>query len=160
VHVQTEAPPTLSVRFGTNRVVTLIRKQPDDRSSNSVPVDQLPGGAARPRTDPGGDYSWRAIDRRALPFLDPAGKPARSSLRWAWPTLPLAFRANRGFEAAAITAASVFLLGDAVGHVREMVSAGNFQPGKKVLPSGPANGLTAFGQLNRPWVIGSTAATI
>lgn len=44
-------------------------------------------------------------------------------------TACLAFRANLWFKAAAITAASVFLLGDAVGHVREMVTAGHFQPG-------------------------------
>jgi hypothetical protein len=49
-------------------------------------------------------------------------------------TACLAFRANLGFKAAAITAASVFLLGDAVGHVREMVTAGNFQPGNAGVP--------------------------
>jgi hypothetical protein len=49
-------------------------------------------------------------------------------------TACFAFRASLGFKAAAITAASVFLLGDAVGHVREMVTAGNFQPGNAGVP--------------------------
>jgi hypothetical protein len=38
------------------------------------------------------------------------------------------------FQAAAVWAASVFLLGDAAGHVREMVTAGNFAPGNAGLP--------------------------
>ncbi len=49
-------------------------------------------------------------------------------------TACLAFRAKPGFKAAAVTAASVFLLGDAVGHVREMVIGGNFQPGNAGVP--------------------------
>ncbi len=49
-------------------------------------------------------------------------------------TACVAFHASRGFKAAAITAASVFLLGDAAGHIREMVIAGNFQPGNAGVP--------------------------
>lgn len=49
-------------------------------------------------------------------------------------TACLAFRASLGFKGGATTAASVFLLGDAVGHVREMVTAGNFQPGNAGVP--------------------------
>jgi hypothetical protein len=43
-----------------------------------------------------------------------------------WRTLP--------FKAAAICAASVFLLGDAVGHVHQMIAAGNFAPGNAGVP--------------------------
>ena len=38
------------------------------------------------------------------------------------------------FKAAAICAASIFLLGDAVGHVRQMMEAGNFAPGNAGVP--------------------------
>jgi hypothetical protein len=38
------------------------------------------------------------------------------------------------FKAAAVCAASIFLLGDAVGHVREMVGTGNFAPGNAGVP--------------------------
>jgi hypothetical protein len=41
----------------------------------------------------------------------------------------LAFRAGMGFRAAATVAAAIWLWGDAVGHVRQMVVAGNFAPG-------------------------------
>jgi len=41
----------------------------------------------------------------------------------------LAFRAGLGFRAAATIAATIFLGGDAVGHVRQMVIAHNFAPG-------------------------------
>lgn len=38
------------------------------------------------------------------------------------------------FRAAAVCAASVFLLGDAVGHVRQMITAANFAPGNAGVP--------------------------
>jgi hypothetical protein len=38
------------------------------------------------------------------------------------------------FKAAAVCAASVFLLGDAIGHVRQMIVAGNFAPGNAGVP--------------------------
>jgi hypothetical protein len=41
----------------------------------------------------------------------------------------LAFRASLGFRAATAIAATVFLGGDAIGHVHQMVIAGNFAPG-------------------------------
>jgi hypothetical protein len=46
----------------------------------------------------------------------------------------LAFWGNWGFKAAAVSAASIFLLGDAVGHVRQMISEANFAPGNAGLP--------------------------
>ena len=49
-------------------------------------------------------------------------------------TACLAFWRAWEFRAAAICAASIFLLGDAVGHVRQMVSAGNFAPGNAGVP--------------------------
>jgi disulfide bond formation protein DsbB len=49
-------------------------------------------------------------------------------------TACLAFWRDLSFKAAAVCAASVFLLGDAVGHVRQMVVAGNFAPGNAGLP--------------------------
>lgn len=45
-----------------------------------------------------------------------------------------AFWRDLGFKAAAVCAASVFLLGDAVGHVRQMMIAGNFAPGNAGVP--------------------------
>jgi hypothetical protein len=44
-------------------------------------------------------------------------------------TACIAFWQDLSFKAAAVCAASVFLLGDAIGHVREMLVAGNFAPG-------------------------------
>ncbi len=41
----------------------------------------------------------------------------------------VAFRASFGFRAAAVLVNAIFLLGDAVGHVRQMLAAGNFAPG-------------------------------
>ena len=38
------------------------------------------------------------------------------------------------FKAAAVWAASIFLLGDAVGHVQQMLTAGNFAPGNAGVP--------------------------
>jgi hypothetical protein len=49
-------------------------------------------------------------------------------------TACLAFWRDLSFKAAAVSAASVFLLGDAVGHVRQMAEAGNFAPGNAGVP--------------------------
>src|SRR5271154_5502549 len=49
-------------------------------------------------------------------------------------TACFAFWRDLAFKAAAVCAASIFLLGDAIGHVREMMVAGNFAPGNAVLP--------------------------
>lgn len=49
-------------------------------------------------------------------------------------TACFAFLRDLEFKEAAISAASIFLLGDAVGHVREMLSAGNFAPGNAGVP--------------------------
>jgi hypothetical protein len=49
-------------------------------------------------------------------------------------TACLAFRRPLAFKAAAVCAASIFLLGDAVGHIRQMVAAGNFAPGNAGVP--------------------------
>jgi len=46
----------------------------------------------------------------------------------------LAFWRPWDFRAAAVCAASVFLLGDAVGHVHQMLVAGNFAPGNAGVP--------------------------
>src|SRR5271154_808908 len=49
-------------------------------------------------------------------------------------TACIAFWRDLSFKAAAVCAADVFLLGDAIGHVREMLVAGNFAPGNAGLP--------------------------
>jgi hypothetical protein len=49
-------------------------------------------------------------------------------------TACIAFWRDLEFKAAAISAAAIFLLGDAVGHVRQMLVAGNFAPGNAGLP--------------------------
>src|ERR1700722_13702797 len=49
-------------------------------------------------------------------------------------TACIAFWRNLGFKAGAVCAASVFLLGDAIGHMREMVVTGNFAPGNAGVP--------------------------
>ena len=49
-------------------------------------------------------------------------------------TAVIAFWRDLNFKAAAVSAASIFLLGDAVGHVRQMVVAGNFAPGNAGVP--------------------------
>jgi hypothetical protein len=49
-------------------------------------------------------------------------------------TACLAFWQDLSFKAAAVSAASVFLLGDAVGHIKQMVTAGNFAPGNAGVP--------------------------
>jgi len=49
-------------------------------------------------------------------------------------TACIAFWRNLSFKAGAVCAASVFLLGDATGHMREMVVTGNFAPGNAGVP--------------------------
>jgi hypothetical protein len=49
-------------------------------------------------------------------------------------TAMVSFWRDLSFKAAAVCAASIFLLGDAVGHVREMLVAGNFAPGNAGVP--------------------------
>ena len=49
-------------------------------------------------------------------------------------TAVIAFWRDLNYKAAAVTAASIFLLGDAVGHVRQMLIAGNFAPGNAGVP--------------------------
>lgn len=49
-------------------------------------------------------------------------------------TACIAFWRDLEFKAAAVFAASIFLLGDAFGHVREMLLAGNFSPGNAGVP--------------------------
>ena len=49
-------------------------------------------------------------------------------------TACISFWRDLSFKAAAVSAASVFLLGDAVGHVRQMLIAGNFAPGNAGVP--------------------------
>jgi hypothetical protein len=49
-------------------------------------------------------------------------------------TACIAFWRDLSFQAAAVSAAAIFLLGDAIGHVRQMVVAGNFAPGNAGVP--------------------------
>jgi hypothetical protein len=49
-------------------------------------------------------------------------------------TACLAFWRDLAFKAASVCAASIFLLGDAVGHVRQMMETGNFAPGNAGVP--------------------------
>jgi len=49
-------------------------------------------------------------------------------------TACIAFWQDLSFKTAAVCAASVFLLGDAIGHIREIMVAGNFAPGNAGLP--------------------------
>jgi disulfide bond formation protein DsbB len=49
-------------------------------------------------------------------------------------TACLSFWRDLSFKAAAVCAASVFLLGDAIGHVHEMLAASNFAPGNAGVP--------------------------
>lgn len=49
-------------------------------------------------------------------------------------TACLSFWRDLAFKAAAVCVASIFLLGAAVGHVREMIVAGNFAPGNAGVP--------------------------
>jgi hypothetical protein len=49
-------------------------------------------------------------------------------------TAVIAFWRDLNFKAAAISAAAIFLLGDAIGHVRQMLAEGNFAPGNAGVP--------------------------
>ena len=49
-------------------------------------------------------------------------------------TACLSFWRNLDFKAAAVMVSSIFLLGDAVGHVKQMLVAGNFAPGNAGVP--------------------------
>lgn len=49
-------------------------------------------------------------------------------------TAGLSFWRPWEFRAAAVCAASIFLLGDAVGHVHQMLATGNFAPGNAGVP--------------------------
>jgi hypothetical protein len=49
-------------------------------------------------------------------------------------TACISFWFDLNFKAAIVSVASIFLLGDAVGHVREMMVAGNFAPGNAGVP--------------------------
>jgi len=49
-------------------------------------------------------------------------------------TAVLSFWRDLSFKAAVVTINAIFLIGDAVGHVRQMASAGNFAPGNAGTP--------------------------
>ena len=49
-------------------------------------------------------------------------------------TACLSFWRSLDFKAGAVMASSIFLLGDAVGHVKQMLVAGNFAPGNAGVP--------------------------
>ena len=49
-------------------------------------------------------------------------------------TACVSFWRSVGFKAAAVMASSIFLLGDAVGHVKQMIVAGNFASGNAGVP--------------------------
>ena len=49
-------------------------------------------------------------------------------------TACVSFWRSLDFKAAAVMASSIFLLGDAVGHVKQMAVAGNFAPGNAGVP--------------------------
>jgi len=49
-------------------------------------------------------------------------------------TACVAFWRDLNFKAAAVIVASIFLLGDAIGHIRQMLLVGNFAPGNAGLP--------------------------
>ena len=49
-------------------------------------------------------------------------------------TACLSFWRNLDFKAAAVMVSSIFFLGDAVGHVKQMLVAGNFAPGNAGVP--------------------------
>src|ERR1700743_234372 len=46
----------------------------------------------------------------------------------------VAFWRDLSFKTGAVLVSSIFLLGDAIGHVRDMMEAGNFAPGNAGLP--------------------------
>ncbi|WP_369334838.1 DUF6790 family protein [Candidatus Rhodoblastus alkanivorans] len=49
-------------------------------------------------------------------------------------TACLAFWRDLSFKAAAVVVASIFLLGDAIGHVRQMIATGDFAPATLAFP--------------------------
>jgi hypothetical protein len=49
-------------------------------------------------------------------------------------TACVSFWRDLDFKAAAVSVSSIFLLGDAVGHVQQMLIAGNFAPGNAGVP--------------------------
>ena len=49
-------------------------------------------------------------------------------------TAVISFWRSLDFKEAALWAASVFLLGDAAGHIHQMIAAGNFAPGNAGVP--------------------------
>jgi hypothetical protein len=49
-------------------------------------------------------------------------------------TAVASFWCSLPFKAASVWASSIFLLGDAVGHVHQMLAAGNFAPGNSGVP--------------------------
>ncbi|MET0675524.1 MAG: DUF6790 family protein [Bradyrhizobium sp.] len=49
-------------------------------------------------------------------------------------TACIAYWRDLSFKAATVCVASIFLLGDAIGHIRQMIDAGNFAPGNAGLP--------------------------
>jgi hypothetical protein len=49
-------------------------------------------------------------------------------------TACVAFWQDLSFKTAAVLVASVFLLGDAIGHIHQMLSAGDFSPGNAGVP--------------------------
>ena len=49
-------------------------------------------------------------------------------------TACISFWRDLNFKAAAVSATAIFLLGDAVGHVKQMLIAGNFAPGNAGVP--------------------------
>jgi hypothetical protein len=49
-------------------------------------------------------------------------------------TACIAFWRDLGFKAAAVCAVSAFLLGDVMGHMQQMTTAGNFAPGNAGVP--------------------------
>ncbi len=49
-------------------------------------------------------------------------------------TASIAFWRDLSFKAAAVTTASIFLLGDAIGHIRQMLITENFAPGNAGVP--------------------------
>jgi hypothetical protein len=49
-------------------------------------------------------------------------------------TACIAFWRDLNFQAATVSAASIFLLGDAIGHVQQMIVAGDFAPGNAGVP--------------------------
>jgi hypothetical protein len=49
-------------------------------------------------------------------------------------TACISFWRDLNFKAGAISAAAIFLLGDAIGHIKQMLIAGNFAPGNAGVP--------------------------